>query len=144
MTEEDPPAIGKAIESAVAETEPFLPGNVAEGRQVFSPDIARHELNLAKQQLSAEEKRHELEEAARDNESRSKREEAGDRSRRRRQDVGFYSILSVVIVGLAVSLAIGTMAKNADTRNFAQNAFILILGAILGALAGYFTGRSGN
>jgi hypothetical protein len=131
MTEERPPAEGTTTEATVAEPETFLPGNVAEGRQVFSPDVARHELNLRKQQLNAEEKRHELEEAAKDN-----------ASRRRREEFGFYAVLVLVIAALAASLIIGVGSKNADTRNWAQGAFTLILGALLGALAGYFTGRT--
>lgn len=132
MTSGPPLERARPVEGT-AEPETFLPGNVAEGRQTFSPDFAKHELNLAKQQLTAEEQRHRLDEIAKDN-----------ASRRQRENVGFFAILGIVIVGLLASGTIGVSSANAATRDWAQDAFVLILGSVLGALAGYFTGKSGK
>ncbi len=102
----------------------------AEGEQTFSPERSQHELKLAKHELTAEETRSHLEESRLDNASRRKREQ-----------IGFYTVLSVVVVGLATSGIIGVAAKNSNTRDWAQGVFTLILGTLLGALAGYFTGK---
>jgi hypothetical protein len=103
----------------------------AQGTLRWSVEQGKHERELEKLRQAAEAKRRELDEIEKDN-----------ASRRQRENVGFYTVLGVVVSGLSVSLIIGVMSANGDTRSWAQGAFTLILGSLLGALAGYFTGKS--
>ena len=79
-----------------------------------------------------------------DNEARRLEDLKDKASRRRREEIGYFSLLAVILGGLVSSGAVGVASKNATTRDFAQGACLLILGGLIGALAGYFTGRSGG
>jgi hypothetical protein len=118
-------------QSTTGELSSGFSGSRAENTRGFSIEQARHELKLAAHRLTAEEKRRQLDEIEKDN-----------ASRRRRENVGSYTILGVVVGGLLSSGAVGVASSNGATRDWAQGAFVLILGSLLGALAGYFTGKS--
>ena len=118
------------------------------GPQTISFDPTPQQLKALAQQhkqtLEADERRHQHEEATKENEVRRIREAAEQSSRLRRESIAYYSVLFVILGSLVTSGIVGVNSKNADTRNFAQGAFLLILGGLVGALAGYFTGKSGT
>ncbi len=56
--------------------------------------------------------------------------------------MGFY--VGVGVVGLALGSYVGTNAENAETRRWSQGLVTLLIGGIVGGLAGYFTGKVGR
>lgn len=49
-------------------------------------------------------------------------------------------VVSLMVAGLVAGLLVATMAQNPETRRFGQAIVTLLLGAV----AGYFTGRAGK
>lgn len=106
-----------------------------EGRQTLSFEPTPMQLKAAaqqhKQQTETQDRVHERLQETKDNDAR-----------RQRETVGFYLLLTVVLSGLVASGIVGVASHNADRRDFAQAVCTLILGGLLGALAGYFTGKA--
>jgi uncharacterized membrane-anchored protein YjiN (DUF445 family) len=110
-------------------TEPTDPGptptssfssSTTQGTQRFSAKQAEHELSRDRQ-------KHNLAEEAKDNDLR-------------RQMLIVVGI--VIFVVLAVSFIVAATSENDGTRAWAQGVVSTITGGIVGAVAGYFTGRS--
>lgn len=94
---------------------------------------AKHDLKAEaaahKQQLEAEQARYQREEEAKDNALR--------------RLIIRVTVWTILAAGVA-AFAIGTLAGDADTRRWAQNVGTTILGGLVGAAAGYLTGRNGR
>lgn len=55
----------------------------------------------------------------------------------------FWLLVTLLIVNLLVSDAVGILHDNAETRRWAQNVVTTMIGGLLGAVAGYFTAKGG-
>ena len=84
-----------------------------------------------RRQLEAEEAQLRREETRKDNDLR-----------RRRELIGFYVAVGASLVVLAISFVVAVAAENDGVRNWSQGIVTLVMGGIVGGLAGYLTGRS--
>lgn len=126
MTE--PNAEGGEDESA-----PSFTGSRIEGQQSFSLERGEHELRSA-----TAERKYQLDRLRTESQIEEERKE--NERRRERERVLFYVVISLMVGGLVVGFLMATRAQDADTRRFGQGIVTLILGAV----AGYFTGRAGK
>jgi hypothetical protein len=94
----------------------------AQGQQTFSVEVSREIQRSADAQ-------HRREEQRKDNDAR-----------RHRENVLFYVVIIVMVACLLTGFAMITMSENTETRRTGQSIVTLILGAV----AGYFTGRAGK
>jgi hypothetical protein len=103
----------------------------------WTVERAKHELRAEttarKLELDAERLRHEIEEEKQDN-----------AQRRHRDQFAFYVVVGVLVGILIVGIWIGIQADNSDTRAWGQSLVTLIVGGIVGGLAGYVTGKGGK
>lgn len=116
---------------------PSIRGSRAQGEQRI--EIARDELEL--KAATAAHKR-QVERLRVEQEINEAREEGV--ARRRREMVGFYVVVGVALAGLIVGSWVGVAAPDPETRRWAQSLVTLVLGGIVGGLAGYFSGRVGR
>jgi hypothetical protein len=104
----------------------------AEGAQTFNAEQGKHDIEVqsAAHQQNVELRRldHELVEKRKDNNLRR---------------VCFIAVLVLLAVALVVSGIVGIANNVPGTQQWAQNIVTTILGGLLGAIAGYFAGRSG-
>ncbi|MBA3643142.1 MAG: hypothetical protein H0W59_03630 [Chloroflexia bacterium] len=105
----------------------------AEGTQELS--LAHAELDL--KSVTAE-REHQLKRFRVESQIEEERKE--NERRRARERVLFYVVVFLMVAGLIVGVLLATSAQNAETRRFGQGIVTLILGAV----AGYFTGRAGK
>lgn len=109
----------------------------AEGEQAFSKEQSEHERRVQSAERKFELDRLKLE-------HQQEQERLHSASQRHREVIGFYVVVGVVVIGLAVGSYVGTNAENAETRNWAQGMVTLLIGGIVGGLAGYTTGKVGK
>ncbi len=103
----------------------------AEGEQAFSHERSEHERRVQSAERKFELDRLKLEHL-------QAQERLHSASQRQREMMGFYVVVGVVVVGLALG---PTLAR---TRRWAQGLVTLLIGGIVGGLAGYFTGKVGK
>jgi F0F1-type ATP synthase assembly protein I len=75
---------------------------------------------------------------------RREQEAADNALRRQREQGGFALVVAVTVVMLIAAVLIGLLADDAETRQWARGIVTLILGGIVGVLAGYISGRRGK
>jgi hypothetical protein len=104
-----------------------------QGRQSWSQEQAKHELRATseahKHSIELERQKHELREATKDNAQRR---------------LAFNVVVGVLLAILVVSLFLAIQSENGTTRAWAQGVVSSVMGGIVGAVAGYFTGKSGK
>lgn len=134
MTESAPPQ-QEPLQGVAGDA--FLVESQAEGRHDFSPARGRHELKVVetahRQRVEQQRTEHELNEATKDNDAR-----------RRREQAGFFVVVSLAVVGLMAGFVVGVTSDDEVTQRWAQGLVTLLFGAIAGGLVGYFTGRVGK
>ncbi len=144
MAESDPDALGKQRENPLMRE---VAGRSGSGGELppasglaysrtpagdWDVKRAQHDLKVAatvhEQELERRRLEHELEQQARDNDNR-----------RQREMLLFYAALGTGVVLLGVGLAIGVMLDTSEAKaSWARS----IVTAVLGAFAGYLTGKS--
>ncbi|MFT4039900.1 MAG: hypothetical protein QM692_17105 [Thermomicrobiales bacterium] len=55
----------------------------------------------------------------------------------------FWLLVTLLVVVLVTSGAVGILHDNEETRRWAQNIVTTMIGGLLGAVAGYFTAKGG-
>jgi len=87
----------------------------------------------SKQAVRAADAAHRRDEQRKDNEAR-----------RLRELISFIVIMVIVAASWGIGFLMMVFAENDNRQAFGQDVFLLVLGSILGALAGYFTGKAGK
>jgi len=107
-----------------ATANPTLERSSAEGQQTFSVERGKHELKAAAD-------KHKQDEEKKDN-----------KARRQREGILFGVVLLVVLASWVTGFGMALFAENDWRQALGRDIVFLVLGGLLGGVAGYFTGKA--